>query len=70
MTFTPKQLETYREFFSILDGIARRLVLEGKARVVNGKLVMLEEKTPQRRRRRHSTLSVQGLSEIKHADLV
>ncbi len=40
MTFTPEQLRTYREYFSILEGIARRLVREGKAHIENGKLVI------------------------------
>ena len=40
---TPEQLETSIEYFHTLKGIARRLVLEGKAHVENGKLIVHEE---------------------------
>ena len=47
MTLAPKQLEAATEYFRTLEGIARRLILEGKARVENGKLIFIEEKKEQ-----------------------
>lgn len=43
MTFTPKQLAVYREYFCILEGIARRLHSEGKIRIENGKIIRIEK---------------------------
>lgn len=42
MTLTPKQLESATEYFRILNNIARRLILEGKARIENGKLIIIK----------------------------
>ena len=43
MTLAPKQLEAATEYFRTLEGIARRLILEGKAHVENGKLIIHKE---------------------------
>ncbi len=47
MTLTPKQLAAYREYISIFEGIARRLVREGKAHIENGKLIRHKEQEEQ-----------------------
>lgn len=47
MSLTPKQLEAATEYIRILDGVARRLVLEGKAHVENGKLIIHKEQEEQ-----------------------
>lgn len=43
MTLPPQQLEAATEYFRILDGIAKRLILEGRARIEKGKLIIIEE---------------------------
>jgi hypothetical protein len=47
MTLSPEQRTAYTEYFRILDGIARRLVIEGKAHVENGKLIIHKEQNEQ-----------------------
>ncbi len=47
MTLPPKQLEAATEYIHILDGIARRLILEGKAHIENNKLIIHKEQQKQ-----------------------
>lgn len=43
MSLTPRQIEAAQKYISILTGIAKRLLREGKIKIENGKIVFLEE---------------------------
>lgn len=47
MPLTPEQLAAATEYIRILDSIARRLILEGKAHIENGRLIIQKEQQEQ-----------------------